>query len=117
MIISSVLPPTSFQSVISGQWYIVTTDPKLGWVKVDRKYSWVELEKMWTKTITKFKKTEEVVVSLPKKVEKQTFSVEGSKGKIYEVINNGGRWSCSCPAYGFSRGRDCKHIKELKSKN
>ena len=44
MIINSLLPPTSFQSVISGQWYIVTTDPKLGWVEVDRKYSWEELE-------------------------------------------------------------------------
>jgi len=117
MRIESLLPPVAFQSVISGQWYIVTTDPKLGWVKVDRKYSWSELEKMWTKTITKFKKTEEVVVSLPKKVETQTFSVEGSKGKIYEVTNINGRWSCSCPAYGFSRGRECKHIKELKTKN
>ena len=49
MIINSVLPPTSFQSVISGKWYIVTTDPKLGWVEVNRKYGWEELEKMWIK--------------------------------------------------------------------
>ena len=62
-----------------------------------------------------FTQPKEVVVTLPKKVEKQTFSVEGSKGKIYEVINNGGRWSCTCPAYGFSRGNDCKHIKQLKN--
>jgi uncharacterized HAD superfamily protein len=112
MIINSLLPPTSFQSVISGQWYIVTTDPKLGWIVVDRKYSWEELSKMWVQK--EFKNTEKEVVSLPKKVEKQTFSVEGSKGKTYEVINNSGRWSCSCPAYGFSRGRDCKHIKQIK---
>ena len=116
MKIESLLPPVAFQSVISNQWYIVTTDPKLGWVKVDRKYSWEELNKMWTKTITKFKKTEEVVVLLPKSAPKQTFSVEGSKGKIYEVVSENGRWTCSCPAHGFGRGKDCKHIIELKNK-
>jgi hypothetical protein len=113
MIISSVLPPTSFQSVISGQWYIVTTDPKLGWVEVDRKYDWEELEKMWV--MPEFKKETKSVVTLPKPVKKQTFSVEGSKGKIYEVVNDGGKWSCSCPAYGFSRGSGCKHINNLKN--
>lgn len=113
MTINSLLPPTSFQSVISGQWYIVTTDPKLGWIEVDRKYSWEELKKMWQPK--EFKNTQELVVSLPKPTQNQTFSVEGSKGKVYEVSNNGGRWSCSCPAFGFSRGKDCKHIKELKT--
>ena len=113
MIISSVLPPTSFQSVITGQWYIVTTDPKLGWVEVDRKYGWEELEKMWVRT--EFKNTSKVIPTLPKPVKKQTFSVEGSKGKIYEVVNDGGKWSCSCPAYGFSRGNGCKHINNLKN--
>lgn len=117
MKIHSLLPPVAFQSVVTNQWYIVTTDPNLGWVKVDRKYSWSELEKMWTKTIVKFKKTEEVVVPLPKSTPKQTFSVEGSKGKIYEIINNGGRWSCSCPAFGFSRGNECKHIKQIRLAN
>lgn len=117
MKIHSLLPPVAFQSVTSGQWFIVTTDPKLGWVKVDRKYSWGELEKMWVKTIGKFKKTEESVVSLPKSTQNQTFSVEGSKGKIYEVSKIGGRWSCSCPAFGFSRGNECKHIKQIRITN
>ncbi len=112
MKIHSLLPPTSIQSVVSGQWYIVTTDPKLGWVAVDRKYSWEELKKMWIQT--EFKNSKESVVSLPKSIKKKTYSVEGSKGKIYEVVNNNFRWSCSCPSYGFSRGRDCKHIKLLK---
>ena len=44
MIINSLLPPVSFQSVIDNQWYIATTDSKLGWVKVDRKYEWEELK-------------------------------------------------------------------------
>ena len=47
MKIHSLLPPVAFQSVVSGQWFIVTTDPKLGWVEVDRKYSWGELQEMW----------------------------------------------------------------------
>ena len=116
MIINSVLPPTSFQSVISGKWYIVTTDPKLGWVEVNRKYGWEELEKMWIKPTSKFKNTPKEVVKLPKSTPKQTFSVEGSKGKVYEVVSENGRWTCSCPAHGFGRGKDCKHIIELKSK-
>jgi hypothetical protein len=114
MTITSVLPPTSFQSVISGQWYIVTTDPKLGWVEVDRQYGWNELKEMWLKP--EFKKETISVVKLPKSIKKQTFSAEGSKGKIYEVINDGGKWSCSCPAYGFSRGNGCKHINQIKNK-
>jgi len=35
---------------------------------------------------------------------------------VYKVVNDGGKWSCSCPAFGWSRGRDCKHIKQLKIK-
>lgn len=121
MKIYSLLPPVAFQSVVTNQWYIVTTDPVLGWVKVDRKYSWAELKEMWVKTINKFKKVEENVVLLPKSKPKQTlkpqiFSIEGSKGKIYEVVNKNGSWSCTCPSYEFSRGRECKHITSIKNK-
>jgi len=35
MNINSLLPPVCIQSVVDGQWYIVTTDSKLGWVKVE----------------------------------------------------------------------------------
>ena len=114
MKIVSNLPPVSFQSVVDGQWYIVTTGKTGKWTKVDRKYDWSEIESMWVRE--EFKPEQKSVVSLPKKVEKQTFSVEGSKGKVYEVVNDNGRWTCSCPAHGFGRGKDCKHIIELKSK-
>ena len=63
-----------------------------------------------------FKKDEKSVVSLLKNAKKQTFSVEGSKGKIYEVTNVSNIWNCSCPAHGFGRGKDCKHIKNLNNK-
>jgi hypothetical protein len=114
MIINSVLPPTSFQSVIDNQWYIVTTDPKLGWVEVDRQYNWDELNKMWSKVTYKtaevqtLKKTQKVSV-------KKTYNVEGSKGNRYTIVNDGSIWNCSCPAHGFGRGKDCKHIKQIKN--
>ena len=47
---------------------------------------------------------------------KSEWKVSGSKGNVYKVVNDDGFWSCSCPAHGFGRGRDCKHIVELKTK-
>jgi hypothetical protein len=32
------------------------------------------------------------------------------------VINDDGVWTCSCPAHGFGRGKDCKHIVQIKNK-
>ena len=110
MIINSLLPPVCIQSVVDGQWYIATTDSKLGWVKVNRRYGWEELNKMWNKiTYTNIKKESSKRI-------KHNYNIEGSKGNVYKVINDEGKWSCSCPAFGWSRGRDCKHIKSLKVK-
>ena len=108
MILESNLPPVSFQSVVDGQWYIVTTGTGEGWIKVDRSYSWAELESMWDK----------VTYGTPKEAqrssEKKTYKVEGSKGNKYTIVNDEGIWTCSCPAHGFGRGKDCKHIKNIK---
>ena len=47
---------------------------------------------------------------------------EGSKGEYYTVewgrkvrgpVQYG--WSCSCPAFKFGRGRECKHIEAAKT--
>ena len=75
-----------------------------------KEYVWDnELEKMWDKIENikpkEFKKTEV-------KIE---YKVKGSKDNVYKVVNDEGFWSCSCPAHGFSRGKDCKHIKEIKN--
>ena len=109
MIINSVLPPVCIQSVVDGQWYIATTDSSLGWVKVDRKYEWEELNKMWHKKTYGERR-------VPKKVYvKKSYKVDGSRGNTYKVVNDGNVWSCSCPAFGWGRGKECKHIKNLKN--
>jgi len=43
------------------------------------------------------------------------WEVDGSKGKKYTVKVDNDRWSCSCPAFGWSgNSRTCKHIIKIK---
>jgi hypothetical protein len=42
------------------------------------------------------------------------YKVLGSKGNIYSVTDEGGAWSCTCPAAKWQKG-DCKHIVNLKT--
>jgi predicted nucleic acid-binding Zn finger protein len=63
---------------------------------------------MWDK-VTYGKPTE-----VKKSSEKKTYTAEGSKGNKYTIVNDEGIWNCSCPAHGFGRGKDCKHIKNIK---
>ena len=107
MRIKSALPPISFQGIFSKQWYIVTTGTNDGWIKVDRSYSWAELESMWDKITYGAK-------PIVKSSEKKTYKVEGSKGNKYTIVNDEGIRTCSCPSHGFGRGKDCKHIKQIK---
>jgi hypothetical protein len=44
----------------------------------------------------------------------ETHKVAGSKGAVYTVTNDGGAWSCTCPAAKWQKG-DCKHIKSLNT--
>lgn len=99
----SFYPLVSFQGPLSEQWYIIA-DGKFH--PVSRRYEWEELKQMWEK----IEYTKPAVVTEVKK----TYKVKGSKGNTYKVENDGSWWSCTCPAYGFSRGKDCKHIKQIK---
>ena len=76
MILESYLPPVSFQSVVNGQWYIVTTKE---WIKVDRKYNWDEISLMWKQLVSKPIQTQNTK-SL--NISKRTYKVEGSKGNV-----------------------------------
>jgi hypothetical protein len=65
---------------------------------------------MWDKVT--YTKPKEIVKSSQTK----TYKVDGSKGNKYTIVNDGGIWTCSCPAHGFGRGKDCKHILQIKNK-
>ena len=112
MRIKSVLPPICFESPLSGKTWIVCTggEKSSGWIEVNRWYSWNELEKMWDKI--GLDKTPKLI-----KTKLKEFKVAGSKGNTYKVTNDEGIWSCSCPAHGFGRGKDCKHITQIKLKS
>lgn len=42
----------------------------------------------------------------------KTWSVEGSRGSKYVVVQTKNSWSCSCP--GFQFRKTCRHIKECQ---
>lgn len=44
------------------------------------------------------------------------YKVLGSRGNVYTVTDEGGAWSCTCPASKWQKG-DCKHIQALKAKS
>ena len=112
MRLKSHLPPVSFQSVVTGRHWIVTTGKdSSGWIEVDRSYGWAEIESMWDRIEYGMPKTWENKVEV-----KKEYKVKGSKDNVYNVVNDDGFWTCSCPAHGFSRGRDCKHIIQIKNK-
>jgi hypothetical protein len=106
----SFYPPVSYKGDVSGKWYVICSSDGDGWVEVGRPYTWAELKEMWQK----IEYTKKLKVSISK-VKKAEYKVKGSKGKIYNVTNDGGYWSCSCPAYGFGRGKECKHIVSLRN--
>lgn len=110
MVLESNLPPVSFQSVVNGQWWLITTKE---WIKVDRKYSWDEIKAMWQPIV--YKPTQPQTAK-PLNISKRIYKVDGSKGSVYDVKYDSGRWSCTCPAFGWSRGKECKHIKSIRTK-
>lgn len=46
------------------------------------------------------------------KQETKTWSVSGSKGSKYTVVQTQSTWTCTCP--GFQFRKTCRHIKELQ---
>lgn len=104
----SLYPPVCVYGHYSKRWYVIA-DGK--WNQVTRFYGWEELKEMW-------EKAEQRQIPEPPKsmVNESRYKVEGSKGNVYEVVRTGNYWTCSCPAHGFGRGKDCKHITQIKNK-
>ena len=108
-------------AVISGKTYVFP-----GWIEVPMETTLSEIEKYRTlpdlsNIPGKGASNDEVAAYLQGKYitqninlsERKEFLVDASKGNTqYTVIQQSGKWSCSCPGYGF-RGR-CKHIDNLK---
>jgi hypothetical protein len=44
----------------------------------------------------------------------ESWSVVGSKGSKYQIVRDGGHYSCSCPGFDFRKR--CRHIEELRAK-
>lgn len=102
----SIFPPVCVHGPVSNKWYVITDGI---WHEVSRAFSWPELEAMWDRVIMPKKE-------IPMKKTKKEWIVDGSKGNKYRITGYGGYWSCSCPAHAFGRGKDCKHITQIKSK-
>jgi len=43
----------------------------------------------------------------------KTYSIQGSKGNSYTVVQDRSSWSCDCPGYMFRRS--CKHVDQFKA--
>ena len=102
----SFYPLVCLQSPMHGIWYIIANG---NWHIVNRPYMWTELENMWERVTTK-----QVKKVIEEKKDPIRFYIEGSRNNTYEVVNDNDVWTCSCPAHGFGRGKECKHIKSLK---
>ena len=48
---------------------------------------------------------------VPVKSNRETITVQGSKGKTYTIIKENGKATCSCPGFGFRK--TCKHVQGL----
>jgi hypothetical protein len=48
----------------------------------------------------------------------RTFNIPSSKDPNvnYKVTNDNGNWECDCPSYTYTGGKECKHIREVKTK-
>ena len=56
--------------------------------------------------------TEAAQVVVAEKPKFQIWQVDGSKGAVYNVTLDAGKWSCDCVAGRFNR--PCKHVKKIQ---
>lgn len=43
------------------------------------------------------------------------FKAEGDPSKVHTVQENKGEYTCTCPVFTYSKGRDCRHVRLVKS--
>lgn len=64
-------------------------------------------------TLGRFMTWEPAEAKPPSLTESREWSVAGSKGNTYCVVERDGAWGCSCVGYGYRR--TCRHINEIKA--
>ena len=97
-------PPTLFNSVVSGETYIIHSYPRI-WTKVP---AGSKLEDFPQYQI----KHQESAIPVTTKSEHR---VQSSKpGKFYTVSQSGNYYSCTCTGYLYRN--KCKHVEQVKSK-
>jgi len=108
LVIHSWRVPVLFNSIQEPEKkYAITSED--GWVEVPNHFTYKDI--VWFRKEDRNTKNEAF---------KNTFEqeVDGSKGKKYTVKNEDNRWSCTCPAFGWSgNARTCKHIDKVKTDN
>ena len=95
------VPPSIIPMPLRGKTYAVGGDV---WLEVPNGTTLAEVSQYMV--FKGYKRTETQ--------ESWSWTVEGSKGKVYVVkLSNEGVWSCTCPGYGFRRR--CNHIENTKA--
>lgn len=106
MIVHSYTVPFIYDSHLDNKRYVVG-DGK--YTEVDKSTTWKDI--IWFKRPHKGGRAEALKIQID-------WDVPGSKGKTYKVAVNDNRWSCTCPAFGWSgNSRTCKHITAIKTEN
>ena len=106
MIVHSYMVPIVYDSHLDNKRYVVADS---NWTEVDKSFQWKDIQ--WFQRFSKGRKSEALKINID-------WEVAGSKGKTYKVEVNDDRWSCTCPAFGWSgSSRSCKHIDAIKKEN
>ena len=82
-----------------------------GWFPVDDEFTYEDAMSRWEKWTPAAKPINE-------SINDKSWQVESSKkGSFYTVRYHNGYWGCNCPANTYHRGKECRHIKQIKEKN
>jgi hypothetical protein len=81
-----------------------------GWFKVDEDFTLEDALARWEQWVPEQKPIQE-------SIKDKSWEVESSKkGSFYTVRFYNGHWGCNCPANTYHRGKECRHIKEIRKK-
>lgn len=106
--IVSLYPPVVLHSPLDGQKYAVYSSS--GWFPVDDDFTYEDAMARWERWEPEAKPINE-------SINDSSWQVESSKkGSFYTVRYYNGIWGCDCPANMYHRNKECRHIRETKSK-